>query len=212
MIPKPIATGIVFSSIFFATASAQAQVSVDVSTITCDQVGHNVQPLNLAAWLSGYYHAKRNNRILDPQALEENTNKVQNYCSDEKNSKVAVMKAVEQVLGGPSAQAQISVDVSKITCDQYVHAKIKTPSEGPSLVDRANRQQQLIAAWLSGYYNAKRNNTTIDLLTFDDNVSKVQNYCYYEKNFKVPVMKAVEQVLGGGASGNPKQRRPRSGR
>ena len=82
MIPKPIATGIVFSSIVFATASAQAQVSVDVSKITCDQVGHNVRPLNLAAWLSGYYHAKRNNPILDPQALEENMNKVQNYCSD----------------------------------------------------------------------------------------------------------------------------------
>jgi HdeA/HdeB family len=47
------------------------------------------------------------------------------------------------------AQAQVIVDVSKITCDQYVHAKITTPN--------------LIAAWLSGYYNAKRNNTIIDL-------------------------------------------------
>jgi hypothetical protein len=28
-------------------------------------------------------------------------------------------------------------------------------------------------------------------------VSKVKNYCYDEKNFKVPIMKAVEQVLGG---------------
>ena len=27
-------------------------------------------------------------------------------------------------------------------------------------------------------------------------MNKVQNYCYDEKNFKVPVMKAVEQVLG----------------
>ena len=43
-----------------------------------------------------------------------------------------------------SAQAQVIVDVSKITCDQYVHAKITTPN--------------LLAAWMSGYYNAKRNN------------------------------------------------------
>jgi hypothetical protein len=27
-------------------------------------------------------------------------------------------------------------------------------------------------------------------------MSKVTNYCSEEKNFKVPVMKAVEQVLG----------------
>jgi len=101
MIPKPIATGIVFSSIVFATASTQAQVVVDVSKITCDQFVHAkiATPLYLAAWLSGYYNAKRNNRIVDLQALEGNMNKVKNYCYDEKNFKVPVMKAVEQVLG-----------------------------------------------------------------------------------------------------------------
>ena len=81
-----------------------------------------------------------------------------------------------------TASAQVVVDVSKITCDQYVHSKITTPN--------------LIAAWLSGYYNAKRNNRVIDLDTLEDNVSKVTNYCYDEKNFKVPIMKAVETVLG----------------
>ena len=81
-----------------------------------------------------------------------------------------------------SAQAQVIVDVSKITCDQYVHAKITTPN--------------LLAAWMSGYYNAKRNNKVIDLGTLEDNVSKVQNYCYDEKNFKVPIMTAIQRVLG----------------
>ena len=80
------------------------------------------------------------------------------------------------------AFGQVVVDVSKITCDQYVHSKIAAPS--------------LIAAWLSGYYNAKRNNKIIDLESLEDNVSKVKNYCYDEKNFKVPIMKAVEPVLG----------------
>ena len=55
----------------------------------------------------------------------------------------------------------------------------------------------LIAAWLSGYYHAKPNNWIIDLESFEDNVSKLTNYCYDEKNFKVPIMEAVEQVLGG---------------
>jgi acid stress chaperone HdeB len=102
MRPKPIVTGLVFSSIVFATASTQAQVIVDVSKITCDQYVHAkiTTPNYLAAWLSGYYNAKRNNSIIDLQTLEENVSKLQNYCYDEKNFKVPVMKAVEQVLGG----------------------------------------------------------------------------------------------------------------
>jgi hypothetical protein len=38
-------------------------------------------------------------RAIDLQSLEEKMSKVTNYCSDEKNFKVPVMKAVEQVLG-----------------------------------------------------------------------------------------------------------------
>jgi hypothetical protein len=82
----------------------------------------------------------------------------------------------------PSGHAQVTVDVTKVNCDQFVHHKISEP--------------RLIAAWLSGYYNAKRNNRVIDLQTLEENMSKVKNYCSDEKNFKVPVMKAVEQVLG----------------
>jgi hypothetical protein len=95
-----IVTALVVSSIVFAPAS-QGQTTVDVSKITCDQFVHSkiATPLHLAAWLSGYYNAKRNNRIVDLQALEENMTKVQNYCFDEKNFKVPVMKAVESVLG-----------------------------------------------------------------------------------------------------------------
>ena len=98
----PIVAGLVLSSIVFAPASAQAQVKVDVTKITCGEFvarPAKITPLYLAAWISGYYHAKRNNRVLDLQAFEENMNKVQNYCYDEKNSKVPIMEAVERVLG-----------------------------------------------------------------------------------------------------------------
>ena len=90
--------------------------------------------------------------------------------------------AIFALAASQSAQAQVTVDVTKVNCDQFVHHKISEP--------------RLIAAWLSGYYNAKRNNRVIDLQTLEENMSKVTNYCSDEKNFKVPVMKAVEQVLG----------------
>jgi acid stress chaperone HdeB len=86
------------------------------------------------------------------------------------------------IFGSTSPQAQVVIDVSKITCDQYVHSKISTPN--------------YIAAWLSGYYNAKRGNRVIDLQGLQENVNKLEKYCYEEKNFKVPVMQAVEQLFG----------------
>jgi len=192
---KLTVTGLVLSSIVFAPASAQAQVKVDVTKITCDQFVHDKiegqTPLYLAAWISGYYHAKRNNQIVDRQALEENTTKVKNYCYDEKNFKVPVMQAVETVLGKSSSRlahdpgtGTEKVDVTEITCDEFVArpAKIATPL--------------YLAAWISGYYNAKRNNRILDLRAFEENMNKVQSYCYDEKNFKMPIMEAVETVLG----------------
>ena len=92
------------------------------------------------------------------------------------------MVAIFALAASQSARAPVMVDVTKVNCDQFVHHKISEP--------------RLIAAWLSGYYNAKRNNRVIDLQTLEENMSNVTNYCSDGKNFKVPVMKAVEQVLG----------------
>jgi acid stress chaperone HdeB len=100
-----------------------------------------------------------------------------------------------------STQAQVSIDVSKITCDEYVHDKIPIPDFGSfsavgSLEARSMLSRWLIAAWLSGYYHAKRNNWIIDLESLENNANKLTNYCYDEKNFKVPIMEAVERILG----------------
>jgi hypothetical protein len=43
-------------------------------------VHHTIsEPRLIAAWLSGYYNAKRNNRAIDLQSLEERRSKVTNY-------------------------------------------------------------------------------------------------------------------------------------
>ena len=101
MIPKPIATGIVFSSIVFATASTQAQVVVDVSKITCDQFVHGkigaTRPVGL--WLSGFYNGLRNNTSFDLKAFEANLSKVEQFCYEEKNFTVPVMQAIERIFG-----------------------------------------------------------------------------------------------------------------
>jgi len=78
------------------------------------------------------------------------------------------------------ARAQVTVDVSKITCEQYILFTVADPHD--------------IAMWLSGYYNSKRNNTVVDPQQFRDNSQKVMDYC--RSNLKTTVMEAVEKVLG----------------
>ena len=78
------------------------------------------------------------------------------------------------------AAAQTLVDVSKITCEQFLLYKITDPNN--------------IAIWLSGYYNGKRGNTVIDVQGLQDNLSKVKDYC--RSNYTTTVMKAVEVVVG----------------
>ena len=36
------------------------------------------------------------------------------------------------------------------------------------------------------------------LENFEANLSKLENFCYDEKNFKLPVMQAIEKVIGTG--------------
>jgi hypothetical protein len=79
-----------------------------------------------------------------------------------------------------AASAQEMRDMSKITCNQYLEYKISTPHD--------------ISMWLGGYYNAKRNNTVVDVMAFEKNSKKVQDYCL--QNGEATVMQAVEAVLG----------------
>jgi hypothetical protein len=80
------------------------------------------------------------------------------------------------------ARAQVTVDVAKITCEQYVLFTVADPHD--------------IAMWLSGYYNAKKNNTLLDTQQFREHAKQVMDFC--QLNLKTPVMEAAEKVLGIG--------------
>jgi HdeA/HdeB family len=52
----------------------------------------------------------------------------------------------------PTMQAQETLDLAKITCEQFAMEQLASPSHD-------------VVLWLSGYYNGKRNNTVIEPLT-----------------------------------------------
>jgi acid stress chaperone HdeB len=79
-------------------AVVRAQVSIDVTKITCEQfILYKVtDPRYIALWLSGYYHAKQNNSVIDPQELTEQIDKVRQYCRT--NLGTPVIQAVEAIV------------------------------------------------------------------------------------------------------------------
>jgi acid stress chaperone HdeB len=89
---------------------------------------------------------------------------------------VALMAGLETV---PAARAQVTIDASKITCDQYIGYKVTNP--------------QNIAIWLSGYYHGKRGETTVDTQQLAEYTKKVRDYCL--RNPKTLVMQAVETLI-----------------
>jgi acid stress chaperone HdeB len=84
----------------FAASTPQAQVTIDVSKLTCEQLYMEklAWPSKYAVlWLNGYYNGRRSNTIIDPAVMEQDEQKVNSYCS--KYPKITVMDAVKNVLG-----------------------------------------------------------------------------------------------------------------
>jgi PDZ domain-containing secreted protein len=78
------------------------------------------------------------------------------------------------------SQAQVTLDVAKITCKQYFFDEITF--------------SQYVVMWLSGYYNGKRSNTIIEPGATKENEQKVNQYCHGHP--ETTVMDAVKNVLG----------------
>jgi acid stress chaperone HdeB len=84
---------LLFSLSAILISTAHAQVSIDVSKITCGQMRNVANPVAVALWLNGYYAGKRSETTIDVIALDRNAEKVSQYCVS--NADVTLMKAIE---------------------------------------------------------------------------------------------------------------------
>ncbi|MGZ9155754.1 MAG: HdeA/HdeB family chaperone [Candidatus Binatia bacterium] len=78
------------------------------------------------------------------------------------------------------SSAQVSIDVAKITCQQFATSKVANP-------DR-------IALWLNGYFHGKRGDMIVETQELAGDTREVQDYCI--KNPDVRLMQAVETLFG----------------
>ncbi len=78
-----------------------------------------------------------------------------------------------------AASAQVTVDVGKITCNQFALFKVSDPDT--------------IAVWLHGYYSGKRGNTVVEVEQLKANAKKLRDYCL--QNPDTNLLEAVETLL-----------------
>ena len=79
-----------------------------------------------------------------------------------------------------AVHAQVTVDITKITCRQYLVGNIVST--------------KTMAIWFSGYYNGKRSSTMIEMSAVEPNADKMTDYCALHQD--ETLMKAVEDVSG----------------
>jgi len=94
---------------------------------------------------------------------------------------LASLGFVTSLLSASIAHGQVTIDVSKITCDQFAQGKVGLP--------------RTTAIWLNGYYHGKIGSTTIDTEQSEAIFDKLMHHCRMTENGKVLVMQALEQVL-----------------
>jgi len=95
-----------------------------------------------------------------------------------------LIPALIALLAAPSVRAQVTVDVSKITCDQYLTFSVTDPKN--------------IAIWLSGYYHGRKGSTLVEPEEFKENIDKLKTACFGKANASLPVMQVIQNSLGYG--------------
>ena len=78
-----------------------------------------------------------------------------------------------------AAFAQVTVDVSKIPCEQFI------------VLPKADS----VAIWLSGYYHGEKHVSTLDVNKFEEDVRNFRAACRLPDNFNKPIMQLIESTL-----------------
>ncbi|HEY2532984.1 MAG TPA: HdeA/HdeB family chaperone [Xanthobacteraceae bacterium] len=90
---------VLISAILETTVATQAQETIDVGKVTCEQfiMGQVADSRSVSIWLSGFYNGTRNNTILDVNALQKNSQGLMDYCIGHGNE--ILMSAAKSLFG-----------------------------------------------------------------------------------------------------------------
>ena len=91
-----------------------------------------------------------------------------------------ILLVLISVFGISAGRAQQTIDVAKITCDQFLAGRVT--------------DSRTLSIWLSGYYNGTRHNTVVDVSAFKKHWLDMSDYCTSHRDMNL--MEAIENAFG----------------
>src|SRR3954468_7503954 len=80
-----------------------------------------------------------------------------------------------------AAKAQVTIDVEKITCTQFVRFNVADPDQ--------------IGLWLSGYFHGKHGDKQLQVQDFRKNLADLKKACQLRDNYETPVLQVIEGLF-----------------
>lgn len=81
----------------------------------------------------------------------------------------------------PIAKAQTTIDVEKITCEQFVTVDVAEPNQ--------------IGLWLSGYFHGKHGDKILRVQELRKNIAALKSACHLPQNIELPVIEVSEKLF-----------------
>jgi hypothetical protein len=81
--------------LLFSASVTYAQVTADISKITCEQFNVLPKADSVAIWLSGYYHGDRHDPVVEVNKFEDNARDLRAACRQADNFKRPIMQLIE---------------------------------------------------------------------------------------------------------------------
>ena len=147
-----------------APGSVQAQVTIDMSRVTCANylAMSPAQTSTFSAWMSGWYNHKWGYTSVGLNDFARNIASIKQFCTT--SPQETIMAALDRAIPQPApVTGQIKIDMSLIKCKQYLESDPE--------------RKELIGAWMSGYVSASTNRSIFDFQRFANNTRTVGNYC-----------------------------------
>jgi hypothetical protein len=97
--------------------------------------------------------------------------------------KIAISLALGLALAPTAGSAQIMIEMNKISC--------------ADAVAMAPADEEMVTAWMSGWYNQKLGTTSVDLDAFHRNTANILKYCAAHPNDQLMgvIQAAVNQMM-----------------
>jgi hypothetical protein len=161
-----------------APNSSRAQATIDMTKVTC--ANYLAMPPDQAsvfsAWMSGWFNQRFGYISVGLGDYAKNVASVRQWCTT--SPRETIMAALERSHPQPGpVTGQVKVDMSLISCRQ--------------LLGSDTERQEMIAAWMSGYFRASTNQPVFDFQRYANNKKSVAKYCKTHGN--ETVMSAIRR-------------------